>query len=311
MRHVQTLNDYRPPHQLERQPAVALGRPWRNHVYVMDLSIDRLEPAHVAAATSLSTSVRWNQTESDWRRLLDLFPETCYGGWVDDTLVATSTLAAYGHRVGWVGMVLVDEAYRSQGFGSAIFETALDAGRTLYLDTIGLDATDDGKRVYEGYAFEKIGAIDRWRGTLPAENHREISTFEDPAVVASLDKSHTEIDRTSLLNHLLTSPDTVGLVNMDEGEITGYLVIRPGRTAPQLGPIVATSDRVLRQLLEEAGRWVDEPVIVDALRKPWVTDVLESIDLIRRRRLHRMTKDGSAPALDGDGIAAATGFEWG
>ena len=106
----------------------------------MALRIDQLTSGDLSAARALSTSVGWNQTDEDWQRLLDLFPETCFSGYLDDELVATSTLATYGGRFGWVGMVLVDADHRRQGYGSAMFEEALEAGLAADLDVIGLDA---------------------------------------------------------------------------------------------------------------------------------------------------------------------------
>jgi GNAT superfamily N-acetyltransferase len=277
----------------------------------MDLRIDRLTPDHVDAATRLSTSVGWNQTPADWRRLLDLYPATCFGGWVDDSLVATSTLATYDDRVGWVGMVLVDEQFRSRGFGSAIFEAALDAGRTAGLETIGLDATDAGRNIYDGYGFETLGGIDRWRGAPAATPSANVHEFAETSEVASFDEARCGVDRTPLLAHLLDSPDTVGLRHTDEGETDGYLVVRPGRTCAQVGPVVADSAAVLGDLLGAVGARIDAPVFLDALRAEWIADVLRSAGLDCRRRLYRMTHEGRTPALYGDGVVAATGFEWG
>lgn len=277
----------------------------------MDLRIDHLTTDHVDEAVAISTAVGWNQTRRDWRRLLDLYPATCYGGWVDDTLVATSTLATYDDRIGWVGMVLVDEQYRHRGFGSAIFEAALDAGQSASLETIGLDATDAGQPIYEKYGFETLGGIDRWRGTLESAPSQSVSEFADASEVAAFDEARCGVDRTPLLSQLLESPDSVGLLSEQDGAVDGYLVVRPGRTCAQVGPVVADSEPVLTALLGTAGHRLDEPIVIDALRGADNTDSLRAAGLDCSRRLNRMTHDGVEPALDGDGVVAATGFEWG
>lgn len=277
----------------------------------MDLRIDRLTTDHVDAATQISTSVGWNQTEADWRRLLELFPTTCFGGWVDDSLVATSTLATYDDRVGWIGMVLVDDQYRHRGYGSSIFETALETGQSAGLETIGLDATDAGRNIYEGYDFESLGGIDRWRGSLSSSSPSGVPEFDDPTAVASFDERRSGVDRTTLLAHLLDSAETIGFRSTADGKTDGYLILRPGRTCPQLGPVVADSASVFSRLLGAVARRVDDTVVVDALRKEWITDVLRAAGLDCSRRLHRMTHQGQEPGLAGEGIVAATGFEWG
>lgn len=99
-------------------------------------------------------------------RVLELFPDTCFAGWVDYDLVATSMLATYQDRVGWIGIVLVDENHRRQGYGSAVFERALETGGDADLDVVGLDATDAGRPVYNNYGFKRTSGIDRWRDEL-------------------------------------------------------------------------------------------------------------------------------------------------
>lgn len=277
----------------------------------MDLRIDRLTLDHVDAATRLSTSVGWNQTPADWRRLIDGFTGTCFGGWVDGRLVATSTLATYDGDVGWIGMVLVDEQHRTQGYGSAIFEAALDAGRTRDLATIGLDATDAGRRVYDTYGFSAIERIDRWRGLLPSTPAPDVTAFSTAAPIESFDEAHTGVNRTKLLDQLLAASDTVGLRHTSDGATDGYLIIRPGRTSPHVGPVLADSPEILSALLGTAGHRVEASVVMDVLRREWIADILHETGLERSRALHRMTHGGTTPALDGSGIVAATGFEWG
>ena len=61
----------------------------------------------------------WNQLAADWRRLLTLWPATCLAGCLGDRLVATATLALFG-PVGWIGMILVEQSQRRQGYGGEI-----------------------------------------------------------------------------------------------------------------------------------------------------------------------------------------------
>jgi len=86
------------------------------------MEIDRLTPADIPAALRLSTQAGWNQLEADWRRLIGLWPDGCFAGRVDGHLVATATLATYRPSTAWVGMVLVDESQRGQGYGGAIMD---------------------------------------------------------------------------------------------------------------------------------------------------------------------------------------------
>lgn len=285
----------------------------------MPLEIERLTVAHTDDAWSLSTQAGWNQTRADWRRLLELFPETCFAGRVGGDVVATSTLATYDATVGWIGMVLVDEDHRRQGYGSELFERALSAGLDRGLDVIGLDATDAGRTVYEQYEFDPVVGIDRWSGTVDSSvDTSEGNVTERPGdgplvdAITSFDTHHVGVDRRPLLAHLLESAYTTSLVaEGGDGDVHGYAVVRPGRTRPQVGPLVATSDAAAERLLAAAAERVDGPLVVDGLRTRRSEAVLKRVGLDVKRRLYRMTHEDPRPALVADAVVAATGFEWG
>lgn len=278
----------------------------------MSLQTGRLAPEDLKAAHKLSTAVGWNQTCEDWHRLLDLFPENCFGGHVDGKLVASSTLATYGDRLGWVGMVLVDPDYRREGYGSTMFERALDRGLAADLDVVGLDATDAGREVYEAYGFERIGGIDRLKGTIRSPD-ADVSSGSvsnvDAAVEFDVDRSETNRER--LLEHLFDA-NTVDCLRVPaNGELRGFAAVRPGRTCPQVGPIVVSDGKALEDLIAAVGDHVDGEVVVDALDRDQFRAPLERAGLSVNRSLHRMTHQKATPALDGPGVVAATGFEWG
>jgi GNAT superfamily N-acetyltransferase len=285
----------------------------------MSLEIERLTADDVDDAHTLSTQAGWNQTRADWRRLVELFPETCFAGRVEGDVVATSTLVAYDATVGWIGMVLVDEGHRRRGYGSEIFERALRAGRNRGIDVIGLDATDAGRTVYEQYDFETVVGIDRWSGAVQSSvDACGVAAIERPGkgalvdAMASFDARRVSVDRRPLLTQLLESPRTTGLVvENDDGDVRGYAVVRPGRTKPQVGPLVAASDVDAERLLAAAGERVGGPLVVDGLRSSRTESLLERVGLDVMRRLYRMTHEEPNPALVADDIVAAAGFEWG
>lgn len=280
----------------------------------MNLDIGRLTPDDVGDAWQLSTQVGWNQTEADWWRLLELFPETCFAGRIEGALVATSTLATYGH-VGWIGMVLVDEEYRRRGYGSELFERALDTGVGVDLEIVGLDATDAGRTVYSQYGFENVGGIDRWIGTIETvpelDNTERVRNIRAVGEIAPFDRRHTGVDRRALLEHLLATEGVSGLCCERDGKIRGYGIVRPGRIHPQIGPVVASEREHVETLFVALMRRLDEPIVVDAPRNARTEAILKNVGLDIQRRLYRMTHDEPRSVLDGEGIVAATGFEWG
>lgn len=284
----------------------------------MSLDIDRLTDDDVGDAQRLSTQVGWNQTKADWRRLLELFPDTCFAGHVDGELVATSTLATYGDAVGWIGMVLVDEDHRRRGYGGKIFERALDAGFERDLDVVGLDATDAGREVYRRYGFETVVGIDRWTGSVATAANDgddvDIGTIDELDAVdeiAPFDRRHSGVDRRALLEHFVDARGSTGLRRERDGSLRGYATVRPGRTHEHVGPLVAVDRSDAAALLEGVADRVDDTVVVDALRGDRTGSLLERFGLDVQRRLHRMTHDEPRSILDGAAVDAAAGFEWG
>lgn len=285
----------------------------------MTLEIERLTTDDVDDGWRLSKQVGWNQTKPDWHRLLKLFPETCFAGRIDGEIVATSTLATYDD-VGWIGMVLVDEAHRRRGYGSELFERALDAGHDRDLDVVGLDATDAGREVYCQYGFETVVGIDRWTGTLRGSDlgvddysadSGQVDRVVDADSITRFDRMHVGVDRSPLLESVIGADGSAAFQVNQDGRTRGYAVVRSGRTRPQVGPIIATDGADAAILLLTIAQRVNGPVLVDALRGGRTEPLLRRSGLDVQRRLHRMTEGEPRSVLDGDAVIAAAGFEWG
>src|SRR5882672_1336003 len=93
---------------------------------MMQIDVRLLQETDIPAALRLKDLARWNQTESDWRRLLRLQPDGCFCATIDGKLVATTTTSAYGRELGWIGMVLVDPEFRQQGIATRLVRSAMD-----------------------------------------------------------------------------------------------------------------------------------------------------------------------------------------
>jgi GNAT superfamily N-acetyltransferase len=277
------------------------------------LDLEPLAEADLDDALALSTQAGWNQLRVDWERLLAL-DAAAVAGRVDGEVVATATALGYDGAA-WIGMVLVEESHRSQGYGTRVFRAALEAAR----GTVGLDATDLGVPVYRKEGFRAVRPITRWCGTPTASSAAvdvDVEPFEAAAVVAGLDRTACGVDREALLSRLLAEAGTVGLLARAGDEIDGYAVLRPGREHAHLGPVVADDPGTVRALLGAAGARHDGSLLVDALGEGAVDadgergGTLAAAGLSVQRRLTRMTRDGTDP-LGGPRTVAAAGFELG
>ena len=274
----------------------------------MKTLVRALPPADIPAAMRLKEAAGWNQTETDWRNLLEFAPETCFGVECDGTIAATTTAACYGSRLAWIGMVLTHPEYRRRGFGRRLMEHALEALAARQVEWIKLDATDMGAPLYRDLGFEDECPIERWGGNAPeGAATRATACHVD---WGALDRAAFGADRARLLSML--APLGAAAI---PGE--GYAMGRPGSKAAYFGPCVSRSPEAARELLAWfAARYPHQAVYWDLL-----PGNAGSVRLAREsgfeplRRLVRMVRKGTrdAAAMDNhdEQVFAIAGFEYG
>ena len=271
-------------------------------------AVRRLTSADNPAAMRLKDAVGWNQTALDWKNVLALAPEGCFG--IDDggRLVATTTAVCFGKELAWVGMVITDPDYRGRGLAKRLMEHALDYLRARGVHWIKLDATDMGRPLYQQLGFRDEGAIERWlrpAGRLASGDHRAGKYEADLA----LDRQAFGADRSALLNVLagIESASITGL---------GYAMGRPGSNAAFFGPSVAQSIDAARELARWfVGRHPQENIFWDVLpANAQAVELARELGFAPARKLVRMSlADGNAPPLANrdELVFAAAGFEYG
>jgi GNAT superfamily N-acetyltransferase len=283
-----------------------------------------LELSHVERALRLSTQAGWNQVEADWRRLIHLWPQQCLGGWLDDQLVATGTLATYPANtgpVGWVGMILVDRSHRGRGLGTAIMEAVLKTAERLGVTRLGvtrlgLDASDQGEPIYRRLGFQTCTEINRWtgRGALDDTALFRRDKADWPKIL-SLDLEACRADRSALLYEVTTStaPDMRWLTARDRA--LAYGIVRPGRLAWHVGPLVATdidsATRVVDDLIGTPQHQPYHDIIIDVPEHSPLEPVLRTRNFAIARRLKRMCRGPTTNLLASPQIFAAMSFELG
>ncbi|HUT88205.1 MAG TPA: GNAT family N-acetyltransferase [Thermoguttaceae bacterium] len=198
----------------------------------------------------LRSQAGFNQTEADWRRFLDLQSDGCFVAELDGEPVGTVTNCVFG-PVGWIAMLLVDERFRGRGIGTRLTEHALG-----YLDgrgvrTARLDATPRGRPIYEKLGFVAEYELARREGTASGgRSHDAVVALarEQLDAVVALDREVTGTDRRRLIERLYQErPEaTWGFYAGDQ--LAGYLTVRDGTNAAQIGPGVALTDEAGRAL---------------------------------------------------------------
>jgi GNAT superfamily N-acetyltransferase len=122
-----------------------------------DLALDDIPPA-----MEPSIAAGWNQTPEDWDRILGLSPHGCRCIEVAGKVIATTTVLVYETALAWVGMVLTHPEHRRQRLATCLVEDAIANAERDGVFTLKLDATDEGRPLYESFGFIVEGAVERW-----------------------------------------------------------------------------------------------------------------------------------------------------
>jgi GNAT superfamily N-acetyltransferase len=289
------------------------------------VALERLGRADIDGGVRLSDGARWNQTARDWAFFVD-HGETI--GVRDDAgeLVASAAALPYDGGVGWVSMVLVDPRHRHRGIATRLLGASVEAMRAAGRVPV-LDATPAGAAVYRHAGFVPGFAFERWEGDAgasagaaaardaePEGGAREAGVVEvadERAVGAllALDRSVWSIGRVPLLHDFLARPGTRAWLRADA---SGFAVVRAGRRAHQLGPIIASDGASALALANAALVAVRGPVFIDMpVRAQALADALAQRGFARQRPFVRMAL-GDAPALAASArVFAVAGPEFG
>lgn len=203
-----------------------------------------MRTSDLAEAFELSAAAGWNQTLEDWRMLLDISPHGCFGIEIDGALAATTTVVCYQKQLAWIGMVLTKNEYRGRGFARNLLAYALEYVDSFDIKTIKLDATEQGKPIYEKFGFHEEQPVERWSRQGGASTISSASESSLNSSLLDLDRQAFVADRGLLLK-TLTGRSSAYQTS------AGFLFTRPGRATHYLGPCVASDLTAARKLITE------------------------------------------------------------
>ena len=256
-----------------------------------------LAAAELGDAAALVAEAGWNQTVGDWRIFLELGAVRAVRNG-DGRVIATAATLSYGGRFGWISMVLVATAFRRQGLARRLMNICI-ADLTGAGVVPVLDATPAGRAVYLALGFEDAWGYHRLagRGTSrkgelpPAPDATRIQPIDEATYEAlcRYDATVFGAERSRVLSRLRGRVPGADLVALRQDRVCGFLLGRDGRSATQLGPLVAEDSAVAEALLARGLAAIDGPVYVDlADDKTEVRAMLDKHGFAAQRPLTRM-----------------------
>lgn len=260
-----------------------------------------LAPRDLPQAHGLSQAVRWPHRLEDWQLTLALGQGLAA---VDreDRLAGVALWWTFGEALATLGTVIVSPDVQRSGIGRRLLDAIVTAAGPR---AIRLNATAEGRRLYESFGFVDVGGIRQHQGVLaadaePTATDAEIrpATDADRPALLDLDRRASGGDRTAMLGALAAL--SAGCVAVAGDRLVGYAFCRDFGRGRLIGPVVADGEAtalalVSRLALDTRGFLrVDVPDDADVLSR-W----LEGAGLAGVDRVRAMLRGQLAPAGPG------------
>jgi GNAT superfamily N-acetyltransferase len=282
-----------------------------------ELPIRVLGADAVAEAFALTVEVGWNQTAEDWA--FSIAHGTVYG--VRDgsgRLIATAAMLPYpGNRSGkprvaWVSLVIVTESHRGRGLGTRLLRQCIATLRAGSLTGL-LDATPAGQKVYTPLGFKPVLGLQRWQGegSDAVDTDARVRLLAAAAMdkIAALDALAFGAQRRTLLADVSGRAGTHGFELVDG---SGYALVRLGRVASHLGPVVASNAHDATALIGAAAAAMRGPIFIDVPEtQAEIAGWLGAHGFTVQRPLLRMALGRGVPRGDPAHVFASAGPEYG
>ena len=287
----------------------------------MTLEIRPMTQADLATAIGWAAAEGWNPGLADAGPFFAEDPGGFLMGWLGDQPVASISVIRYGpnsggNGFGFLGFYIVAPRYRGQGHGIALWRAGM---ARLEGRVVGLDGVVDQKANYAKSGYVLAHRNIRYGGVVAvdAPTDPRLVTPEDPGAITAFDQSFFPAPRARFLAAWLEAPGHVVRALVEDGEITGYGVLRPCREGAKIGPLFAANEAdaglLFRALAAQAPKsaGIPGPVFLDppepnaaALRLAERHGMSPSFETARMYR-------GPAPDLPLRRIFGITSFELG
>lgn len=250
----------------------------------------------IAAGLRLSMIEGWNQTESDWRFLIEDPDSICIAAVIDDKVIGTTTAIIYSNQLAWIGMVLVDQNYRGAGVARSLLTNILS--RLHHLPSIKLDATSAGREVYQKLGFDDQYLVARMYCPSFSSGSNihpvDVPPIKAPEIsaITRFDETVFGVARAQLINYLVNESCGKAWLTKSSEAVIGFCIVRRGSKYHHIAPVIAETTEDAKLLIGKALKELDkENVIIDVLMdKTRLIEWLTSIGFSKQRHFIRMYK---------------------
>jgi GNAT superfamily N-acetyltransferase len=275
------------------------------------VTIQPVGPDAAAEGLALTVEANWNQTAEDWAFFISY--GTVFGARdAAGRLVATAAVLAYSARFAWISLVIVARSQRGGGLGTQMLKECLATLRSRGLTGM-LDATMAATKMYARLGFQPLFRLSRWEGVggRPSAHREHVRPLAASSIdgIAALDAASLGVSREKLLADYWSRAGTRAFAL--EGA-SGFALVRRGRVAAHVGPVVAPDERDALALIETAVAATSGAIFLD-VPDAWagIAAWLDAHHFTVQRPFVRMTLGPDIPHSDPGRLFATAGPEYG
>lgn len=202
----------------------------------------------LAIPLSWAQAEGWQPGIDDARHFYATDPQGFFMGFLDDEPIACISAVAYDETYGFIGLYIVRPEFRHQGFGIALWNTAM---QRLQGRNIGLDGVVAQQSNYQKSGFEIAHRHLRFQtsGTGKTSGHPDIINLSELPFEQVLAYDIFPVPRPVFLQSWLKQKYGTALGIVHNQQLVGYGVIRACHESYRIGPLFADSDELAEALL--------------------------------------------------------------
>jgi predicted N-acetyltransferase YhbS len=266
----------------------------------LSISYRTLNQTDLNSAYELSQAVKWPHRIDDWKMVHNL--GTGFIAEYNNHPIGTVLCWEHGEKFASLGMVIVSPDMQGNGIGRALMKQIL--AQIGDHKNVLLFATPSGQPLYESYGFHPSGDVYQHQAivkdshpidSVHASQQRSI-TPADHKAIAQLAETACGLAREMALNEVLKS--ATGVVTEQQGEITGFALIRKFGRGYAIGPVIgSTQDEAKAMIQALVNQHTHEFVRIDVPQSSQLSPWLEEIGLPKVDTVVRMIR-GEMPQTD-------------
>lgn len=216
--------------------------------------IKPLSPNDVETLLEWTTIEGWRPGIHDMALYYNINPQGLLGIYLNHRLVGTSAVFRHNPWFAFFGLYIVHPDYREQSLGIEMTRHRLHLAGYR---NIGLDGVPDKVDIYRRVGFRYAHLNQRFSfsvaGVDEPEGLTDIKALPLNAILKfERDNGLFPGCRKGFLQHWLYHDAFTGRAVISNGELQGYMLLRPGAESIRVGPFLANSSETARILLRSA-----------------------------------------------------------